>query len=229
LSSPALGTPASGNLANCSFPTLNQNTSGNAATATAPQGGGSFITSSNIGGQSVNYANSAGSAPANGGTSAACSGNAATASNPASGGSFITSSNIGSQSVNYANSAGSAPANGGTSAACSGNSATASNPASGGSFLTSSNYTSYTDITTGVNNIGSYIWATCTISYDIATGGTVAAGNLGVGSLSTYQVANSTNAYWASGGSYISGTWRCMGYSYQFASGYPMSLWVRIA
>ena len=30
----ALGTPSSGNLANCTFPTLNQNTSGNAATAT---------------------------------------------------------------------------------------------------------------------------------------------------------------------------------------------------
>jgi hypothetical protein len=31
---PALGTPSSGNLANCTFPTLNQNTSGNAATVT---------------------------------------------------------------------------------------------------------------------------------------------------------------------------------------------------
>jgi hypothetical protein len=31
---PALGTPSSGNLANCTFPTLNQNTTGNAATAT---------------------------------------------------------------------------------------------------------------------------------------------------------------------------------------------------
>jgi hypothetical protein len=30
----ALGTPSSGNLANCTFPTLNQNTTGNAATAT---------------------------------------------------------------------------------------------------------------------------------------------------------------------------------------------------
>jgi hypothetical protein len=35
LVSPALGTPSSGNLANCTFPTLNQNTSGNAATATS--------------------------------------------------------------------------------------------------------------------------------------------------------------------------------------------------
>ena len=56
----ALGTPASGTLTNCTFPTLNQNTSGNAATATAPQSGGSFITSSNIGSQSVSYATTAG-------------------------------------------------------------------------------------------------------------------------------------------------------------------------
>lgn len=34
LVTPALGTPSSGNLANCTFPTLNQSTSGNAATAT---------------------------------------------------------------------------------------------------------------------------------------------------------------------------------------------------
>ncbi len=34
LVTPALGTPASGNLANCTFPTLNQSTTGNAATAT---------------------------------------------------------------------------------------------------------------------------------------------------------------------------------------------------
>jgi hypothetical protein len=34
LVTPVLGTPASGNLANCTFPTLNQNTTGNAATAT---------------------------------------------------------------------------------------------------------------------------------------------------------------------------------------------------
>lgn len=73
LVSPALGTPASGNLANCSFPTLNQNTTGNAATATAPQSGGSFITSSNIGSQSVNYANYSGYT----------TGNAATATNVA--------------------------------------------------------------------------------------------------------------------------------------------------
>jgi hypothetical protein len=34
LVTPALGTPSSGNLANCTFPTLNQNTTGNAATVT---------------------------------------------------------------------------------------------------------------------------------------------------------------------------------------------------
>jgi hypothetical protein len=34
LTSPALGTPASGNLTNCTFPTLNQDTTGNASTAT---------------------------------------------------------------------------------------------------------------------------------------------------------------------------------------------------
>ena len=34
LTTPALGTPASGTLTNCTFPTLNQNTTGNAATAT---------------------------------------------------------------------------------------------------------------------------------------------------------------------------------------------------
>ena len=72
LVTPALGTPASGNLANCSgytyanlsgvAPTWNQNTTGNAATATSPAGGGSFITSSNISSQSVSYANNAGNA-----------------------------------------------------------------------------------------------------------------------------------------------------------------------
>lgn len=51
----ALGTPSSGNLANCTFPTLNQNTTGNAATATqvipnnvsqASNGGSTTLTSS---------------------------------------------------------------------------------------------------------------------------------------------------------------------------------------
>lgn len=40
LVTPALGTPASGNLANCTFPTLNQNTTGNAATASNALGVG---------------------------------------------------------------------------------------------------------------------------------------------------------------------------------------------
>lgn len=49
----ALGTPASGTLTNCSFPTLNQSTSGNAATATALQtartlNGASFDGTANI-------------------------------------------------------------------------------------------------------------------------------------------------------------------------------------
>jgi hypothetical protein len=42
----ALGTPSSGNLANCSFPTLNQNTTGNAATATYATSAGSASTAS---------------------------------------------------------------------------------------------------------------------------------------------------------------------------------------
>lgn len=62
LITPNLGTPSAGNLANCTFPTLNQSTSGNAATATAPQSGGSFITTANIGSQSVSYASNAGTA-----------------------------------------------------------------------------------------------------------------------------------------------------------------------
>jgi hypothetical protein len=37
LVTPILGTPASGNLANCTFPTLNQNTTGSAATLTTPR------------------------------------------------------------------------------------------------------------------------------------------------------------------------------------------------
>ena len=76
LVTPALGTPASGNFSTGSFtwPTFNQSTSGNAATASAPAGGGSFITSSNIGSQSVNYAASAGSA-----SSATTAGSATTA------------------------------------------------------------------------------------------------------------------------------------------------------
>jgi hypothetical protein len=44
LVSPALGTPSSGNLANCTFPTLNQNTTGNAATATNATNAANLIT-----------------------------------------------------------------------------------------------------------------------------------------------------------------------------------------
>jgi hypothetical protein len=61
LVTPALGTPSSGNLANCTFPTLNQNTTGNAATATVLQtartiGGVSFNGSANINLPGVNTA-----------------------------------------------------------------------------------------------------------------------------------------------------------------------------
>jgi len=50
LVTPALGTPSSGNLANCTFPTLNQNTTGSAATLTTARtiGGVSFNGSANI-------------------------------------------------------------------------------------------------------------------------------------------------------------------------------------
>ena len=98
LTTPNLGTPSALVGTNISGTASGLSIGGNAATATAPASGGSFITSSNIGSQSVSFATTSGST----------SGNAATATAPASGGSFITSSNIGSQSVNYANSAGSA-------------------------------------------------------------------------------------------------------------------------
>jgi hypothetical protein len=55
---PALGTPSSGNLANCTFPTLNQNTTGSAATLTTARtiGGVSFNGSANINLPGVNTA-----------------------------------------------------------------------------------------------------------------------------------------------------------------------------
>jgi hypothetical protein len=56
LTTPALGTPASGTLTNCSFPTLNQNTSGTAAglSATLAVGsGGTGVTSSTGSGSTV--------------------------------------------------------------------------------------------------------------------------------------------------------------------------------
>jgi hypothetical protein len=84
---PALGTPSSGNLSNCTgytyanlggtVPTWNQSTTGNAATASAPASGGSFITSSNIGSQSVSFATSASSATT--ATSATTAGSATSA------------------------------------------------------------------------------------------------------------------------------------------------------
>lgn len=106
--------------------------SGNAATATSPQSGGSFITSNNIASQSVNYANSAGSAGSAGSASSATI--AAKASTLANGGgngaamtfnwsglggtpSYVWGGSDGTNmyvyqpsnfSVNYANSAGSA-------------------------------------------------------------------------------------------------------------------------
>lgn len=50
LVSPALGTPASGNLSNCTFPTLNQSTTGSAATLTTPRTiyGNNFDGSANL-------------------------------------------------------------------------------------------------------------------------------------------------------------------------------------
>ena len=140
LVTPLLGTPTSGNLANCTFPTLNQNTTGTAAglSSTLVVGSGgtgattfssgallkgagtSAITTASaadivgqIGATAVTNATNATNAT----TAASCSGNAATATSPQSGGSFITSSNIASQTV----------------AACTGNAATATNPQSGGS------------------------------------------------------------------------------------------------
>lgn len=65
VSGSALGTPASGNLANCTFPTLNQNTTGNAATATYATSAGSASTAS-----SASYATIAGDAYGMGGVNA---------------------------------------------------------------------------------------------------------------------------------------------------------------
>jgi len=47
LTTPALGTPASGTLTNCTFPTLNQNTTGNAGTATTATTANGLNTSNN--------------------------------------------------------------------------------------------------------------------------------------------------------------------------------------
>lgn len=62
LVTPALGTPSALVGTNITGTASGLSIGGNAATATSPASGGSFITSSNIGSQSVNYASSAGSA-----------------------------------------------------------------------------------------------------------------------------------------------------------------------
>jgi hypothetical protein len=60
LTTPNLGTPSTLVGTNISGTASSLSIGGNAATATNPQSGGSFITSSNIGSQSVNYATTAG-------------------------------------------------------------------------------------------------------------------------------------------------------------------------
>jgi hypothetical protein len=50
----ALGTPSSGNLINCTFPILNQNTTGSAASATTAQSATTLTTARNINGVSFN-------------------------------------------------------------------------------------------------------------------------------------------------------------------------------
>ena len=49
MTAPILGTPASGNLANCTFPTLNQNTTGSAATVTTTVNSGATGTTQSFG------------------------------------------------------------------------------------------------------------------------------------------------------------------------------------
>lgn len=68
LVTPALGTPASGNLANCAFPTLNQNTTGSSGSCT-----GNAATATTAAACSGNAATAT--------TAGACSGNAATVTN----------------------------------------------------------------------------------------------------------------------------------------------------
>jgi hypothetical protein len=55
LVTPALGTPSSGNLANCTFPTLNQNTTGSAATVTGNATGSTFGFNSGYGSVATAY------------------------------------------------------------------------------------------------------------------------------------------------------------------------------
>jgi hypothetical protein len=88
LVTPILGTPTSGNLANCTFPTLNQNTTGTATNATNILGNSSQAYANNIGSRSINttYTNSTGkpiwvavawTATGNGNYTATVNGNAA--------------------------------------------------------------------------------------------------------------------------------------------------------
>ena len=63
----ALGTPSSGNLANCTFPTLNQNTTGTAANVTgvvAAANGGTGSTANPNAANGVVMLNSSGQLPA---------------------------------------------------------------------------------------------------------------------------------------------------------------------
>ena len=136
-----------------------ENNNSNADRVWGTNGSDNYLRTYRTSALSVSYAATAGSAPANGGTSAACSGNAATAtkangainwwstSHPVDyymvvnwdGTYWSCTSNHGSPvKVGYATSAGSAPANGGTSAACSGNaaSATVANHLTGASAYT---------------------------------------------------------------------------------------------
>jgi hypothetical protein len=55
LVTPALGTPSSGTLTNCTFPTLNQNTTGSAATVTGNATGSTFGFNSGYGSVATAY------------------------------------------------------------------------------------------------------------------------------------------------------------------------------
>jgi len=59
LTTPALGTPSSGNLANCTFPTLNQNTTGSAATVTTTVNSGAVGTTQSYGTNNTTIATTA--------------------------------------------------------------------------------------------------------------------------------------------------------------------------
>tara|TARA_R110002012_G_scaffold274488_2_gene460786 strand:+ start:1254 stop:4058 length:2805 start_codon:yes stop_codon:yes gene_type:complete len=97
LVTPALGTPASGTLTNCSFPTLNQNTTGSAATLTTARtiGGVSFNGSANINLAGVNTAgnqNTSGTAAGLSATLAVASGGTGVTSSTGSGNTVLSAS-----------------------------------------------------------------------------------------------------------------------------------------